>query len=201
MHVMLSVPGLGETEPLEFYVYLGCLGLGLLFSIVSAFFGHLLGGHAGHMDVGAGGHADADFEHSGMPGISAFSPTTICSFITAFGGFGLIFTRIPATRSVWVNAPLAILGGLIVSAGVLWVFGAVFHFTQSSSEGRMGALVGRTATVISPIPLSGVGEIAYVQGGSRYTAPAREEHGKSIASGQTVKIVRIAESQFFVAAI
>jgi membrane protein implicated in regulation of membrane protease activity len=202
MHITLSVPGLEQGEPTEFYVYLGCLGVGLLFTVLSAFFGHLIGGgHDVHVDVGTGGHAEAGFDHSGMPGLSPFSPTTICSFITAFGGFGLIFTRIEATRSVWINAPLAILGGLIVAAGVFWVFGTVFRHTQSSSEGRTGDLVGRTATVISPIPLSGVGEIAYVQGGSRYTAPAREERGKSVATGQTVKIVRIADSQFFVSAI
>jgi membrane protein implicated in regulation of membrane protease activity len=190
-----------ESEPLEFYVYLGCLGVGLLFTLVSAFFGHLFGGHAGHMDVGAGGHADAGGDHSGVPGISAFSPTTISAFITAFGGFGLVLTRIGATRSVWINAPLAVLGGLIVAAGTLWIFGALFHHTQSSSEGNNAILVGRTATVISPIPKSGVGEIAYVQRGSRYTAPAREQDGKAIGSGQTVKITRIAESQFYVIAV
>jgi membrane protein implicated in regulation of membrane protease activity len=199
MHVTLSVPGLGESEPMEFYVYLGCLGVGLLFSIVSACMGHLMG-HGGH-DVGTGGHADAGSDNSGIPGISAFSPTTISAFVTAFGGFGLIFTRIDATRSVWISTPLAIFGGLLVAAGTLWIFGALFHYTQSSSEGRTGAMVGRMATVISPIPASGVGEIAYVQGGSRYTAPAREQNGKSIGSGQTVKITRIAESQFYVTAI
>jgi hypothetical protein len=59
--------------------------------------------------------------------------------------------------------------------------------------------VGHTATVITPIPAAGVGEIAYVQGGSRYTAPAREQNGISVSNGQTVRITRIAESQFFVA--
>jgi membrane protein implicated in regulation of membrane protease activity len=201
MHVTLSVPGLEVGERTEFYVYLGCLCVGFFFAVLSAFFGHLIGGHDAHVEVGTGGHAEAGYQHSGMPGLSPFSPTTICSFITAFGGFGLIFTRIPATQSVWVNVPLSILGGLIVAATVMWVFGAIFHRTQSSSESRMGQLVGRTATVISPIPLSGVGEIAYVDGGSRYTAPAREERGKSVGTGQTVKIVRIAESQFYVTAL
>lgn len=196
MNVTLAVPGLAETEPTEFYVYLGCLVLGLVFAVASAFFGHLFG--HGHGDVGAGGHAGAGADHSGIPGLSAFSPTTICAFVTAFGGFGLIFTRIPATASVWVSTPLALLGGLLVGMGTLWFFGLMFHYTQSSSEGRSAEMVGRTATVITPIPVDGVGEIAYVQGGSRYTAPAREQHGKSVASGQTVKVTRIAESQFYV---
>jgi hypothetical protein len=59
-------------------------------------------------------------------------------------------------------------------------------------------LVGHTATVITPIPAAGVGEIAYVQAGTRYTAPAREPNGVAIGNGQTVKITRISESQFFV---
>jgi membrane protein implicated in regulation of membrane protease activity len=77
----------------------------------------------------------------------------------------------------------------------------MFNKTQSSSEGHVGTLIGRTATVITPIPASGVGEIAYVQGGSRYTAPAREQNGVSVANGQTVKITRVAESQFFVSTL
>jgi hypothetical protein len=58
--------------------------------------------------------------------------------------------------------------------------------------------VGVSATVISPIPQHGVGEIAYVQGGSRYTAPARTESGGAVGSGETVKINRITGSQFYV---
>jgi len=183
---------------MEEYVYLGCFLFGLLFTVCSVFFGHHFGGTDAHADLGTGGHAEAGYEHSGMPGISPFSPTTICSFLTAFGGFGIIFSSIHATRNVWVSAPLSAFGGLAIAAGVLWLFATMFHKTQGSSEGQIRNLVGQTATVISPIPAFGFGEIAYVQGGSRYTAPAREEKGAPVASGQTVKITRVAESQFFV---
>jgi hypothetical protein len=186
---------------MEQYVYFGCFLFGLVFTIVSVFFGHHFGGSDAHFDLGTGGHAEAGYDHSGMPGISPFSPTTICSFITAFGGFGLIFSSIPATRSVWVSTPLSLFGGLVIAGSVLALFSFVFQKTQSSSEGRIGSLVGSTATVITPIPTSGVGEIAYVQGGSRYTAPAREQNGVAVANGQTVKITRIAESQFFVSTL
>ena len=70
--------------------------------------------------------------------------------------------------------------------------------TQGSSESHVGSLTGTNGTIISPIPSDGVGEIAYVQGGSRYSAPARELNGKPIAVGQTVQIVKIVGSQFFV---
>jgi membrane protein implicated in regulation of membrane protease activity len=182
-------------------VYAICFCFGLLFTLLSAFFGHLFGGHDVHSDIGTGGHAEAGYSDTGMPGLSPFSPTTICSFITAFGGFGLIFSKIEATKSVWLSLPLSILGGLVVAGAVLWLFGAIFHNTQSSSESRVGTLVGRTATVITPIPPAGVGEIAYVQAGTRYTAPAREQSGAAVGNGQTVKITRIAESQFYVSIV
>ncbi len=50
-------------------LYLICLVVGLVFTIISAFAGHLFGGHDG-MDVGTGGHAEAGFDDSGVPGVS-----------------------------------------------------------------------------------------------------------------------------------
>jgi len=186
---------------MDFLVYSICFGVGLLFAIISAFVGHLFGGHDAHVDVGTGGHAEAGFEETGMPGLSPFSPTTVSSFITAFGALGLILSRIDATKSPWVSAPLATLGGLLIAGGVVMLFGTIFHKTQSSSESHIGKLVGMTGTIITPIPANGVGEIAYVHGGSRYTAPARNERGVPVPNGQTVTIVRIVGSQFFVSPI
>ena len=185
----------------SFIAYAICFGVGLLFTLVSAFAGHLFGGHDAHGDIGTGGHAEAGYEHTGMPGLAPFSPTTIASFITAFGGFGLILSRLPATKSPWVSAPLATVGGVLVAASVVGLFSFVFHRTQSSSESRIAGLVGRTATIISPIPEHGVGEIAYVQAGSRYSAPARTENGTAIAVGRTVTIKRVVGTQFYVEAV
>jgi membrane protein implicated in regulation of membrane protease activity len=173
------------------------MGVGLLFTLVSAVAGHLFGGgHGG--DVGTGGHAEAGYEHTGMPGLAPFSPTTIAAFITAFGGFGLILSTIPATKSPWISVPLATLAGLLVAAAVVGLFTMIFSKTQSSSESRIGSLAGTTATTVSPIPENGVGEIAYVQGGIRYTAPARTETGAPITAGQTVRIKRVVGTQFYV---
>jgi membrane-bound ClpP family serine protease len=72
----------------------------------------------------------------------------------------------------------------------------MFRKTQSSSESRVATLVGMTASIVTPIPENGVGEIAYVQGGSRYTAPARSENGTPVAAGRTVKITRIGSAVF-----
>src|SRR5437867_11428645 len=115
----------------SFKIYAICFGVGLLFTLISAIAGHLFGGHDAHGDVGTHGHAEAGYEHTGMPGLSPFSPTTIASFITAFGGLGLIFSRIEATKRVWISAPLAALGGLVIAGGVFLIFNKVFSKTQS----------------------------------------------------------------------
>jgi membrane protein implicated in regulation of membrane protease activity len=183
---------------MEFFIYVICLGVGLVFTLLTAFFGHLLGGgHDAHVG-GSGGHAEAGGDTSDMPGVSIFSPTVITTFITAFGGFGIIFHQIPATHHVFVSAPLAALFAVLTAGTVVWLLRQLFRKTQSSSESKVGTLEGAVGHIITPIPQNGVGEIAYVQGGSRYTAPARETTGVAVASGATVKIVRIVGSQFYV---
>lgn len=179
-------------------IYGVCLALGLLFTIISAVAGHFFGGADHDTDIGTGGHAEAGFDNTGMPGISFFSPTVLAAFVTAFGACGLILKSIEATSKIWISAPLSAGAGGIIALLVFWVFNTMFEKTQSSSESRVGSLVGQTASIITPIPENGVGEIAYIQGGTRYTAPARSVSGKAIAASRTVYIARIAGTQFYV---
>jgi membrane protein implicated in regulation of membrane protease activity len=181
-------------------IYAICLVAGLVFTLVSVLAGHFFGGHDAHV-AGSGGHAEAGADSSDMPGISIFSPTVMASFVTAFGGFGLIFTQFPATNKTVVSAPLSIFCALLVAGGMYKFFSLVFRHTQSSSESKVARLVGIEANVITPIVENGVGEIAYVVGGSRYTAAARAEKGTPVASGQTVKITRVVGTQFYVTSI
>ena len=176
-------------------IYTICLVLGLMFTLISAFLGHLFGGHD---TVGTGGHADAGLQSDGVPGLTFLSPTVLASFVTAFGALGLVLSSFETTRSVWISAPASFIGGLDSALLVLWLFNWMFRKTQSSSEGKVAELVGQTAAIVSPIPENGVGEISYVQSGSRYSAPARDEKGRAIANGQTVKITRIVGTQFYV---
>ena len=174
-----------------------CLAVGLIFTLVSAVAGHFFGtDHGG--DVGTGGHAEAGFDSSGLPGISFFSPTVLACFVTAFGACGIILSRVEATRSVWVSAPLAAMAASVIAFLVFLLFNTMFRKTQGSSESRVSSLVGQAASVVGPIPEGGMGEIAYVQGGSRYTAPARTTNGKAVSAGKPVRIARIIGTQFYV---
>lgn len=183
---------------MAFTFYLICLGVGLVFTLLSAIFGHVFGGgHEGHVD-GSGGHAEAGADSSDMPGVSALSPTVIASFVTAFGGMGVILSEIKATQNPLISAPASLVGGLIIASCVLGLMRQLFQRTQSSSESKVASVIGLTATIITPIPENGVGEIAYVQAGTRYTAPARSDSAAAIASGRLVKIIRVVGSQFYV---
>jgi membrane-bound ClpP family serine protease len=189
-----------ELREAPMIIYTACLALGLLFAIISAFAGHLFGGHDGG-DLGTGGHAEAGYDHSGVPGISFFSPTVLACFVTAFGACGLILTQVEGMHSVWITAPISGVAG-IGTASLAWViFNWIFSKTQSSSESRVSTLAGHTASIVTPIPSNGVGEIAYVQGGSRYTAPARTENGTAVGAGKPVRITRIVGVQYYVEAI
>lgn len=177
-------------------IYLVCFGVGLFFAILSAF----LANGGSHPDAHPDAHVEGGSAGHEMPGFSPLSPTTIATFVTAFGGFGLILSKIEATAPPWRNLPLAALGGFAVAALVFFIFSRIFRATQSSSEGRVAELFGQSATVITPIAAGGVGEIAYVQGGTRYTAPARTDATHDLPNGTRVRIVRAAGSQFYVTA-
>jgi len=177
-------------------VYAICLIVGLVFALTSFIFGHAFD-HGG-ADVGTGGHAEAGYDHSGVPGMSVFSPTVIGCFVTAFGAAGLVFSHIPATQTVWVSAPLSAVLAVLIAFLTFLLFNWVFRHTESSSESKVATLVGMTASVVTPIPAGGVGEIAYIQGGARYTAPARTENGAPISAGKPVRIHRITGTQYYV---
>src|SRR5581483_10195895 len=180
-----------------FLVYLFCLAIGFVFLFASAMLGPLFGGGHRHVD-GSGGHAEAGGDGSDAPGMSFFSPIIMAAFVTAFGAFGLMLSQIEATKRPLISAPLAVVGAAIVAFSLVSVLGRLFRAADSSSESRVSTLVGLLATVISPIPANGVGEIAYVQAGTRYTAPAREETGRPVTTGQTVAITRIVGTQMYV---
>jgi membrane protein implicated in regulation of membrane protease activity len=182
-------------------IYIACLALGLLFTIISAVASHFFGGHDGSGDVGTGGHAEAGYDHSGVPGISFFSPTVLACFVTAFGACGVILSNIEGVRSMWISAPISAVAGVLMALVAFAVFNWMFQKTQSSSESRVASLVGQTASIITPIPADGVGEIAYVQGGTRYTAPARTESNAAVSAGKPVRITRVVGTQYYVEAL
>src|SRR5215475_6052906 len=149
---MTSYHERNELSEAPMIIYIACLALGLLFTIISAAMGHLFGGHDVHTDVGTGGHAEAGYDHSGVPGLSFFSPTVLSCFVTAFGACGLILSRVESTKSVWISAPISAVAGVFMAFIAFMLFNWMFKQTQSSSESRISTLTGLTASIVTPIP-------------------------------------------------
>jgi hypothetical protein len=179
-------------------IYLLCFAVGLLFAIVSGVVSGVFGHHAGH---------GADVEHqidagdvgdTGTIHFSPLSPVTICMFITAFGGVGLIAKRLLGLGTL-EHVGLASVSGFVVAAMTVYLFNALFDVTQGSSEPRHAEVLGLEAEVTVSIPDRGIGQIAYVLRGSRFTAPARGVDGEPFAAHAAVVVRRIVGGTYLVA--
>ena len=131
-------------------LYAAIGAFGLLFLLVMLFVGELFGGdHDVHVEADLSGHGDVD--HGSGP--SLLSARIMASFLTAFGGGGVI------ARYYDLSHPVASGVGLVsgvVMAGIVYQFAKVLYSQQASSEIRMTSLVGCTAEVTVGIPEGGV---------------------------------------------
>ncbi|MBC8459469.1 MAG: hypothetical protein H8D67_15880 [Deltaproteobacteria bacterium] len=162
-----------------------------------------VGGHdidIGTHDVDVGGHDANVGEHSvdtSSPHLSPVSPIMIATFITSFGGVGFIFNenlRIPLP----ITLPVASFSGVAIAGALFFIFYKIFKVTQASSEPTRQSVMFSEAKVITPIPADGVGEIAYIAKGSRFTAAARAEERVAIPKHSMVRITKIVGNAFYV---
>jgi class 3 adenylate cyclase len=186
-------------------VYLLSFVAGVLYALVGGVMTGVLGGHGHHggpmgHDLHQGISHGTDALHADSEGevqLSPISPVTITMFGTAFGGVGLIAFHALALPALF-SLPTALVSGLFIAGLAFYAFSKLFQATESSSEAHVTELVGLEAEVITPIPLQGLGEIAYVARGSRFTAPARSEDGKPHPAPSIVLIERIMGNIFCV---
>jgi len=153
----------------------------------------------GHVDIpNIDLHVDhpVSFDH-GSVGVSPLSPITIASFVTSFGGLGLIGTQLlflPDTVSLFFAA----VGATIIAGGMFFFYSKVLVAGQGSSEVRLADIGGKTAEVIIPIPEDGLGQVAFVARGARTTWSARSADSKPIARGSVVTIQSVTGSTVIV---
>ncbi len=129
---------------------------------------------------------DISFDH-GSVDVSALSPITIASFVTSFGGLGLIGTQllgIPDTSSLVFAAS----GAALIAGGMFLFYSRVLVAGQGSSAVQLNQITGKTAEIIIPIPQNGLGQVALVARGTRSTWSARSADGNPLPSGTIVTI-------------
>ena len=147
--------------------------------------------HAGeaHVQYGAGGSGTASAGHAEVAAFHFpfFSPLALATLFGALGAWGLIAKQgfgASDPTSLAVAAPAAFVTAYLVTyAGWRLVAGST-----GSSQIRNDDLAGVPAEVITPIPAGGIGEVAAMVKGQRFSGPAREAQGKDVPRGAQVTV-------------
>ena len=175
--------------------------VGVIYTVVTFLLGGLLG--LAHFDTDFDTHVDTHFDihfdpHGVAPTftISPLKPITIVSFITVFGGVGIMGTR--SGLSGIIVFILAVLLALITSFLLYRFLVVPLYKAQNTSAVSRVKLIGIKATVISPILENGFGTIAYVVNGSKYNGPAQHVSKRAVAQGEEVSVYDIKNNIFYV---
>ncbi len=162
-------------------LYLVFLLVGVTYALIAGalgWFSDLTGG--GDIHVDASGHFDAGHLHP-------LSGTVIATFVTGFGGGGVIAHYL-LQWALLGSLGLATACGLGLAGAAFLILDLIFSQTQAGSEFAMNELVGREAEVVTAIPAGGVGEVSYVVRGQREVSPARTVGARALTKGSLVVI-------------
>ena len=145
----------------------------------------------GGADIPAGGLDAPDVS------VSPISPITIASFITTFGGIGIISIQLFNVRPEMSLVFSTVVG--LAAAGLMYAFVSQFLVrSQGSTMVRRGELVGLQGEVTVPIGETTPGQVSYVTKSGRMKSMARSVDGSAIPRGQFVTIVRTIGPQVLV---
>jgi membrane protein implicated in regulation of membrane protease activity len=129
--------------------------------------------------------------------VSPLSPITIATFITTFGGVGVLTTQVFGVDPRW--SLLWATGSGVGTAGLMYLFVSQFLVrSQASSELHRSELVGIEAEVTVPIGENATGQVTYVTRVGRMSSMARSADGRPIPRGQLVVIARASGPQVLV---
>jgi membrane protein implicated in regulation of membrane protease activity len=140
-----------------------------------------------HLELPFSHDVSTDVDHPEV-GLSPLSPITIATFITTFGGVGLIVNSLTALSPVW-GLLISAASGLALSGLMFLLYTRVLMAVQGSSEMRVGEVVGKVGEVVAPIPEGKVGEVVFIARGMRARSPARSADGRAIPRSTSVVIV------------
>ncbi|OPJ60487.1 hypothetical protein [Clostridium oryzae] len=189
------------------YVYVTIFFVGVIYTAATFILGNLfdflnLSGEVLnflHLDT----HVNIDINgvdnSNGAMTISPFKPLVIVSFLTVFGGVGMIGTH--AKLNPIITFFLAFILAYLIAA-ILYKFILIpLYRAQNTSSVMQKEIIGMRAVVLSPILEESFGQISYVINGSRQNAPAKSIDGKSVSQGQDVIIREIKDGIFYVEAL
>jgi membrane protein implicated in regulation of membrane protease activity len=179
------------------HAYIILFLVGVIYTVITFLLGgffdiiHLGGDITAHIDGGLGGHGA-----NVGGGISPLKPITIVSFLTVFGGIGIIGTNHGINPII--TFIVAFVAGFIISFSIFTFIIVPLSKAQNTSAVYQDKLIGMEAVVISRIMENGFGTIGYVVNGSKYNAPAQHVSKKAVEQGEKVLIYLIKDKIFYV---
>lgn len=188
-----------------------CFVTGVLFSVLSFIMGRVsdlihMGADAEiDVDIDADFNFDTDFdvdtdigvdiEVPALP-VSPLKPIVMTTFVTVFGGIGMICTIKGLSQGI--AAVIALISG-IAAAFLLYRFIIVpIYRAQNTSAISQKELKGAQAKVTLAINGNSFGKISYTSKGNTYSAPARSIDSEDIERGVPVVIINIDKNTFYV---
>jgi membrane protein implicated in regulation of membrane protease activity len=158
-------------------LFLVCFLVGVslsVFSFVSAHHIHFMKHHVLHDGRGLRSR------------LSAVNMTAITAFLTWFGGAGLVVAQTTRLGALPAGA-IAVIAG---TAGGSIINRLIRGLVRSERPLLPSSIVGKVATITSPIRAGGTGEIVYSLHGTRHAEAARADSGAGIDKGTKVVVVR-----------
>jgi len=146
-------------------------------------------GHGSASSLGEAGHSAFHFPF--------FSPLALATLCGAIGAYGLIALH-GLGVSETVSLALAVPAAMVTAYVVTYVGFRLMAGSRGTSQIRLQDFQGVTAEVITPIPAGGVGEIAAMVNGQRYTGPARDADGREVPRGTHVTVKAMIGTTFVV---
>ncbi|WP_058300785.1 NfeD family protein [Gorillibacterium timonense] len=164
-------------------LYIGCLIFGALFAVVSVLLGDVL---STALD-GALDFLSADY----------LNPTVLATFITIFGGTGIMLDHYAVFGAVGIFLVAALTG--LAGAILIHLFYVKPMMNSENSTGySIHGLTGKVGEVIVPIPANGYGEILVRTGAANSNQIAGSFEHTDIQAGDRVVIVEVKDGAVYV---
>lgn len=162
---------------------------GVLFTVVSFVLGQLFDFLNIDIDL------DMDGDLFGVS-VAPMKPTILVSFITTFGGVGIIL--LSKNFNPIVSLSIALAFGAVISASLQKFIITPLYKAQNTSAVSQQDLIGHIARTKINIIGNSFGSITYVVNGNTYSSPAKSMDSTDISKGEDVKIVQIENNIFYV---
>lgn len=165
---------------------------GILYAVVAFLLGEILHFSDLHGDL----HIDGNIQSFT---VSPLKPSTIATFVTTFGGVGMLLMKLNKGA---VLAFIAAVGfGLIMSCLIYFCVIIPLYKAQNTAITDHEKLKGLEAVITSPILENGFGEISYTVKNNSFNAPAKHVGKSYLGVGEKVFIVYIEDNVFYVDSI